>query len=442
MVGMADASSPPFHYYHSDRSPAQHSYTGYVPELFEELSQLMGFEVQYKTISGLAYMFADSAIQNMTAGDVDVVAVWPDGREAGLPGIMSPILLSQYTGLVHKVVGKPDFWGFVGPFSWQLWLSVMAIVFGYSLIALTIRFIDPHLDESPKSLFHPSSLARTGYHMWVALLGGDDYEYTTGPGRMLRIGLLFFVMMVTATYTANLAAFFVAPAVTLHGPSDMETLRGSKACYTYDSYAHLISPFVKELVYPPKGVTAIEDRKRFCYDLLMADEVDVFIEGQTILPKFALDKCDTTALINKIVFGEYYFSLFFPSSHPRGMELYRNLTAGLLEVTGKTAQTDRMKRYFGKGKACKDDGASELDALTADAMGGALVISSALAAVALLLATIKRVHHKLKGEVAAVHKSSDEVLETEGEMLKKILSDLGDLKQRISKEANVPEIFV
>eukprot|EP00746_Dinoflagellata_sp_MGD_P124400 gnl/MRDRNA2_/MRDRNA2_58993_c0_seq3.p1 gnl/MRDRNA2_/MRDRNA2_58993_c0~~gnl/MRDRNA2_/MRDRNA2_58993_c0_seq3.p1 ORF type:complete len:375 (-),score=56.81 gnl/MRDRNA2_/MRDRNA2_58993_c0_seq3:550-1674(-) len=317
----------------------------------------------------------------------------------------------------------------IGPFSWQLWLSVVAVVVGYTFIVQSIRALDPQLDESPKFLFHPNSLIRVSYHMWVALLGGDDYEYTTGPGRLVRTGLLFFVMMVTATYTANLAAFFVAPAVKLHGPSDMESLRGSKACYTYEVWAPLIQPFVKELVTPPEdAVTSTEDRIQFCYDLLMKDEVDVFIEGQTILPKFALDNCDTTFLQNQIVFGEYYFSMFFPSAHPRGLELYRNLSAGLLEVTSKTAQTNRMKQYFGKGQACGGDGASELDELTADAMGGALVTSSAVAAAALLVAMCKRVHHKLRGGVAA--ETSDEVLETEGEMLKKILSDLDDLKKR------------
>merc|ERR1719316_566799 len=158
-------------------------------------------------------------------------------------------------------------------------------------------------------------------------------------------------------------------------------------------------------------MTSTEDRIQFCYDLLMADEIDVFIEGQTILPKFALDHCDTTFLQSQIVFGEYYFSMFFPSAHSRGLELYRNLSAGLLEVTSKSAQTNRMKQYFGKGQACGGDGASELDELTADAMGGALVISSAMAAVALLMSALKRIHHKAKGGVA--DQSSDEILETE-----------------------------
>jgi len=35
---------------------------------------------------------------------------------------------------------------------------------------------------------------------------------------VLRLGLLFFVLIMVSTYTANLAAFFTAPTFTIFGP--------------------------------------------------------------------------------------------------------------------------------------------------------------------------------------------------------------------------------
>jgi hypothetical protein len=47
---------------------------------------------------------------------------------------------------------------------------------------------------------------------------GDDYDWSLGPDRVLRLGLLFFVLIMVSTYTANLAAFFTAPNFTIFGP--------------------------------------------------------------------------------------------------------------------------------------------------------------------------------------------------------------------------------
>lgn len=62
------------------------------------------------------------------------------------------------------------------------------------------------------------SLLHSHYHTFAAYLQGDDYEWVSGPERLLRLGLLFLVLISISTYTANLAAFFTAPNVVIHGP--------------------------------------------------------------------------------------------------------------------------------------------------------------------------------------------------------------------------------
>eukprot|EP00966_Prymnesium_polylepis_P273904 6327337-Prymnesium_polylepis.1 len=43
------------------------------------------------------------------------------------------------------------------------------------------------------------------YHATAAILGGEDHESRNWPSRILRLGLLLMILVLQATYTANLA---------------------------------------------------------------------------------------------------------------------------------------------------------------------------------------------------------------------------------------------
>ena len=57
-----------------------------------------------------------------------------------------------------------------------------------------------------------------------------EKPFITFSGRLLRLGLLGFALVLNASYTANLAAFFSAPSYTIYGPSTYEELAQMKAC--------------------------------------------------------------------------------------------------------------------------------------------------------------------------------------------------------------------
>ena len=62
-------------------------------------------------------------------------------------------------------------------------------------------------------------------------------EWLTWPLKILRTGLLFFVLIVQATYTANLAAVLSAPSVMIHGPSTMDGLAESVVCSLHPDFS-------------------------------------------------------------------------------------------------------------------------------------------------------------------------------------------------------------
>lgn len=69
------------------------------------------------------------------------------------------------------------------------------------------------------------------------------------PGRLLRVGFLFVVMIVLATYTANLAAILNRPTYIIEGPKTFDDLKQATVCVnTKDVY---LDSYVKSQVGKP-----------------------------------------------------------------------------------------------------------------------------------------------------------------------------------------------
>ncbi|CAL6344664.1 unnamed protein product [Bathycoccus prasinos] len=89
------------------------------------------------------------------------------------------------------------------------------------------------------------------YHTFAAVLGAEsaefEYEMVSASllGRLFRLGLLFLVLMVGATYTANLASFLIQSNASIyHGPTTLEELKQSTACIQQTIATPLIEPYV------------------------------------------------------------------------------------------------------------------------------------------------------------------------------------------------------
>jgi hypothetical protein len=90
---------------------------------------------------------------------------------------------------------------------------------------------------------------QTFYHATAMLLGGEEYEWVTWPGRVLRIAFLFVVLILVSTYTANLAAFFSRPTVVIEGPQTYAELRDAIVCVPVEN--RFLDDFVKKQIWMP-----------------------------------------------------------------------------------------------------------------------------------------------------------------------------------------------
>ena len=57
-------------------------------------------------------------------------------------------------------------------------------------------------------------------------------------------------VILTSTYTANLASFFTKSGLTLHGPTDISSLATSSVCVPHAQMHHVVGPFVGTMIHP------------------------------------------------------------------------------------------------------------------------------------------------------------------------------------------------
>ena len=123
------------------------------------------------------------------------------------------------------------------------------------------------------------------YHGLVNFFDGETYEgYTTAPMKVLRFGTIFVVLVLTSTYTANLAAFFTRPSFKLHGPEDMSALEESVACVQDDVMQQTVQPYARRVIWPTHLGTQEDtyfdsnyrrqDRTRYCVDQVSSGDAE------------------------------------------------------------------------------------------------------------------------------------------------------------------------
>ena len=110
----------------------------------------------------------------------------------------------------------------------------------------------------------------------AAFLGGNEYElyHCVGVGRLYRVGLLFFVLVLGATYTANLAAFLSKPNIKVLGPNNLADLKEPKVCCKWLGNHDWMAPFVKEIILPPheEFEKGYDDVTNWAFAALQAEE--------------------------------------------------------------------------------------------------------------------------------------------------------------------------
>jgi len=91
------------------------------------------------------------------------------------------------------------------PFTTNLWLVIIAVTF---LVGIVYKVLGPDMKTSDSTSFHVYDLMTDIYYAWMELVqGADEIKEKTISQRGLVLAWSFFILIIIAAYTANLAAF-------------------------------------------------------------------------------------------------------------------------------------------------------------------------------------------------------------------------------------------
>ena len=164
----------------------------------------------------------------------------------------APFWFDTWTGLVLQTRREEsDLWGSIEPFAVSLWVALLVFLVAVAMLKLLAAVLTRSA-ERPRSLRRlPAAFGHSLYHTLGTCLGGEEYVYHSSSTRLLRLGMLAVVLVLQATFTANLAAIFTRPVFETSGPANMAELRRSIACHSFPPFAEYVRPYVRKVLVPP-----------------------------------------------------------------------------------------------------------------------------------------------------------------------------------------------
>jgi len=317
---------------------------------------------------------------------------------------LSQVFYQAYTtGVVRTTKDEKGIFAFVDPFKTDLWLATIGVVVLCSVMLLIFDHLATHPStygsetlnkEAPsKMLKSLSDVGGAFYHSWAMLLGGEDYQFLTWPSRVFRIAMLFFIVILTSTYTANLASFFTKSGVVLHGPASMSDLKQSVGCIKMPDYTGAFASVVGNLKTPPASWSVDYDyaaRTQYCPDLLKIGEADIWLDSDVEQQNYVLNHCDDFTIVAAIKMIPSSVGLAYRSTNTTLM-MRGHIDAA---ISWMVRQSPRYKSLleseFGLGKVCNVKEVSDTEAIHLEEMVGVFIVLGALTCVALGAAVAER----------------------------------------------------
>eukprot|EP00929_Paragymnodinium_shiwhaense_P119893 TRINITY_DN91802_c0_g1_i1.p1 TRINITY_DN91802_c0_g1~~TRINITY_DN91802_c0_g1_i1.p1 ORF type:complete len:499 (-),score=31.98 TRINITY_DN91802_c0_g1_i1:66-1562(-) len=432
--GLPPASFDPFMIYRGVPSNATFqadppSYSGYAPELVKMLSEEMGFKVVWVTYP---WMPDDSVKDLLLSGNMmDITVMSLTGKENTSFVMTKTIINGQFGALTHVKTRPIDMFVVFAPFSTDLWVAVVCSILVLALCSILLRIIEAKSRGETLSELRPTQLLRAVYHSLAAVLGGEDYRFTSASGRTLRIAMLLFVLIMSATYTANLAAYFTQSNREVFGPSDMTELSKATACIVLEDLRRWMGSYVSKVVVAPwspwDSSVPTEVRREWCKGELVAGRVDTVIDSYNILLKYQLQHCDDTFLVPSIKFSPFHSALIMTNS-PQNFDLVTKLTAGMVQLEHRPALHQMRMETLQEGKACAKPQSSDTEAVSSESMKGMFLVCAAVGILAVLVGLVERCVAQRQSSKRAKDEEEPEVTIADGEILKQIMVDIKEIK--------------
>ena len=399
-VGYFSENITPFQAY--DAETGQRS--GGLVDLSELILETMGYAVEWvdmgRTGDTIGADSAPSYFAMIASGEVDVTFSAPSfgyGPEA-VPGAPAtaflttvPLIDLETRAVIRKREAPRRVFSIFEPFSFQLWLTILGTLVVGAGFLYVLDQLDPreaHVNAGPGG---PAAFL---YHATSVLLDGDEYEWRSAAARLFRIGLLFFALVVTSTYTASLTARLTTRTYELAGPTTYAELRRASACFIYEEVtAGWPGNIVDSVVAAPASYTWRE-RVDFCMASLDKGRVDSVMVDFATATERLLERCKARFVLSLPLPGAYLPGLVAPGAFALQRNISRAIAAAKLDRRYVQTHTDS----FRADGNCENSGDPTLVSafgvgalrITLKSMAGVFLIFTSFVAAAFVAALLER----------------------------------------------------
>ncbi|KAL1498698.1 hypothetical protein AB1Y20_014009 [Prymnesium parvum] len=466
---------------------AAHTYRIGLPP--EQISPLVAFDTQKQQHSGMVIDVIDQLRLEMRA-DIQIVpttaTLLPGALQAGTVNMIGVItsdyapippegvsafeyhklhgpqydeftpelFSSPYRVLLKRTTREVTRFAFLDPFSTELWLMVLFSIVCSAVVMAAIEVTYPYQDNTRVSM-SAARFAKLCYHSVSLIQQQDDFEWITPPMRLLRISMMFVGIILTGSYTANLAAFFSTPQSTINGPQSLEELRDAKVCTIlaedwvdqWTDAVYLGSADRLACRCPTSNYEQLEPCSRLhdpasdcqldedvqlshCHELLRKGEVEAIVALEPVLNVFLRDKCAELAFA-EYRFGSVNFGLRVPKAFGEwGAVARHNLSVAIANLMQLPVYQGIQQDHFGDVSCRVKEEETDEATLTLRQMSGLFLVFGVCAGVSFLLAVGGRVHRHFTHSCARdEERTSTEPTErdelammTDAEILRKLYS--------------------
>ena len=335
------------------------------------LSKLPGYEIEwmpaYEIMTDLDAVAWGSRALKEKRWDL-VVGGPPTGIERPeMQDIVSiPSAMVHVAVLGLKKTRDPNMMQFVTPFAADVWLTLGACVLLGAAVIVALMFAE---ERSMHKEVRKEEILWSVYESFAALLNHESIEsryisivMASPLGRVFRLALLFLVLIVTATYTANLAAFLTAPNVVELGPKTMDELKRATVCIRNTILTPYILPFIGTNAPNPLTVAEQADGRlteEWTRRALEAGECDAIAEINGFAQRRLIDNCKTLHMPRAIAFGNHIPLGMMRGETAEEREIARNFTAGLMDWYARLHGGEAQPGERGAGVSAGRRGANE-----------------------------------------------------------------------------------
>mmetsp|Transcript_24358 Transcript_24358/g.50656 ORF Transcript_24358/g.50656 Transcript_24358/m.50656 type:complete len:468 (-) Transcript_24358:112-1515(-) len=392
---------------------------GFVTEVWRELGASGNFD--YELVPMEDPSFLDNVDgQSKTLLDMNVIDVAFSWETTLSPHYVysQPLAAQKHVILTKRINVATSIWQVFAPFKLELWCMMAAsIIIGAFMMFLMNRIACADAIGFCSLRGFPSFV----YHTAAALLGGDEYDLYHYPaiGRLYRLGLLFLVLVSSATYTANLAAYMTRQNFRVLGPKTMEELQRARVCLRRPAGREDFREFVPEsqMIFPSPGMS-LPQRLTWAQSMLQEEECDAIIEQDGIAHGEALEHCSTMELNPDIAFGHHYV---YHVLRFNDTELANNISTGILKLMEGSKYPRLLEHTMNIGRSCREesneDDDLESNRISIQQMGVAFIVFGACGTLAIVTVAVQRVLNGGKPLIDVKEEVQNEKLDTKMDLL-------------------------